>query len=291
MKKIGVVGVPEGWSSESLADEIEKLTGFRLLIDLEHVSFDSDKNTIMYKDTDLMDLDGLIIKKVGPRYSHDLLNRLELLLFLEKNGIKFFSPVKSILKSFNRLSGTLHLQLGNIPMPRTVITEDIDLAVSTVKKYKAAIFKPLFSTKARGMIVLSHDDPDIKEKVFDFKNSGNTSMYIQQMVKIPGKDLGLAFLGGEYVATYARVANSNSWNTTIHSGGKYEPYDPPEEIIELARKAQAIFNLDFTCVDVVETDEGPKIFEVSAFGGFRGLWMAQDINAARLYARYAVERV
>ncbi len=291
MKKIGVVGVPDGWSSESLADEVEKLTGFRLLIDLEHVFYNSEMNTIMFKDTNLMDLDGLIIKKVGPRYSHDLLNRLELLLFLEKRGIKFFSPVKSILKSFNRLSGTLHLQLENMPMPKTVITEDIDLAVNTVKDFNAAIFKPLFSTKARGMVVLSHDDPDLKEKVFDFKNSGNTTMYIQQMVKIPGKDLGIAFLGGEYVATYARVANSNSWNTTINSGGKYEPYEPPDDIIELARKAQSIFNLDFTSVDVVETDEGPVIFEVSAFGGFRGLLKAQKLNAAQLYAEYVVKRV
>ncbi|MHB8811540.1 MAG: hypothetical protein ACYC9M_16270, partial [Desulfobulbaceae bacterium] len=39
-----------------------------------------------------------------------------------------------------------------------------------------------------------------------------------------------------------------------------------------------------TCVDVVETDEGPRAFEVSAFGGFRGIQEACGIDAARHYA-------
>ncbi len=33
--KIGVVGVPGGWSSEILADTVYNKTGYRMLIDLE----------------------------------------------------------------------------------------------------------------------------------------------------------------------------------------------------------------------------------------------------------------
>ena len=93
------------------------------------------------------------------------------------------------------------------------------------------------------------------------------------------------------MATYARVNNGNSWNTTINSGGKYEAYEPSPEIIQLARRAQEPFGLDFTCVDVVETNNGPMVFEVSAFGGFRGLLQANEVDAASLYADYVLGRL
>jgi ribosomal protein S6--L-glutamate ligase len=260
-----------------------------LLIDPEYIKYNSSLNTVTFKGIDLMTLDAVIIKKVGPRYSPDLLNRLELLLFLEKRGLKFFSKVSSIINSFNRLSGTLNLRLSGIPMPPTVITEDVDEAVQIVKEYKKAVFKPLFSTKARGMIVLSDNDQNLQDKVEKFKRSGNNSIYIQKMIDIPGKDLGVVFLGGKYLATYARVGNSDSWNTTINSGGKYQPYEPDNEIVDIADKAQKAFNLDFTSVDVVETAEGPMVFEVSAFGGFRGLLESQGIDAAEKYISYVLK--
>lgn len=116
-------------------------------------------------------------------------------------------------------------------------------------------------------------------------------MYIQQKIDLPGCDLGLAFLGGEYLGTYARCNSTDSWNTTTANGGKYTPYEPAHESIELARQAQDLFKLDFTTVDLAETSKGPMIFEVSAFGGFRGLMQVKDIDAAKLLAEYAIQRI
>jgi ribosomal protein S6--L-glutamate ligase len=33
------------------------------------------------------------------------------------------------------------------------------------------------------------------------------------------------------------------------------------------------------------------VWEVSAFGGFRGLWEARGIDAAELYVRFVLERI
>ena len=99
------------------------------------------------------------------------------------------------------------------------------------------------------------------------------------------------FLGGEYLGTYARVGNGESWNTTTLGGGRYESYEPSNEVIELARRAQEPFGLDLTSVDVVETADGPKVFEVSAFGGFRGLQEASSIDVASLYTEYILGKI
>ena len=291
MAKIGVVGVLGGWSSERLADAVRDKTGFRLLIEMDHVYYDSDSDTVWFNNHNLLKLDGLIIKKIAPHYSPYHRDRLEMLRFLKHRGLAIYSNPDSIMECYDRLSCTLKLQAGGIPMPSTVVTEDIQQAIQAVDHFGEAVIKPLFSSKARGMQIIKSGTPGLEDKLKSFKDTYNPAIYLQKKVEIPGKDLGLAFLGGKYLATYARVAHKDSWNTTTVNGGKYEPFEPSPEIIQLAEKAQALFDLSFTCVDVVETADGPMVFEVSAFGGFRGLLNTWDIDVAGRYAQFVIDDI
>ncbi|WP_291323651.1 GAK system ATP-grasp enzyme [Desulfonatronospira sp.] len=288
-KKIAVIGNSGSWSTEKLADALENKTGFRCVVDISSVIFDINQKTLFYGDLDLAALDGLAIKKIGPVYSPDMYNRLEMLRFFCSMAIPVFSRPEMIMQAVNRLSCTVNLQIGNIPIPPTVVTEDMDLACKTVHRFKKAVLKPLFTSKARGMLVVEAGD-QCRSAIAEFQASGNRTMYIQKMVSIPGRDLGVAFLGGEYIGTYARL-KGDSWNTCISSGGRYERYEPDPAIIGLGHRAQALFNLDFTCVDVVETEQGAMVFEVSAFGGFRGLYQACGIDAADMYANYILNNL
>ncbi len=289
-KKIGVVGIKDAWSTEMLASAIEKRTGFCRIIDVEQLSVDLDSGRAMHGGEDITDYDALIIKKIGRDYSPDMLDRLEMLRFLNRRGLKIFSKPENIIRVLDRMSCTVSLKLGGIPVPPTVITEDINEALVAVKKFKKAVFKPLYSTKARGMEIIS-DTPRAHDEIEKFKESGNTVMYVQKAIEIKDMDLGLVFVGGEYLSTYARVKQTDSWNTTTQSGGKYNIFNPSKAVIKLAEKAQAIFGLDFTCVDVVETDDGPYVFEVSAFGGFRGVYESSGIEAAEVYLNHVLKEI
>ncbi|MBF0225616.1 MAG: GAK system ATP-grasp enzyme [Desulfobacterales bacterium] len=289
MPKIGVVGISGGWSSEKLVDTVSEMTGFRLLIDIKKLCLNLQTGEAFYESQDISNLDALIIKKIGSRYSPSLLDRLELLRYLNEKGLRIFSSPINILRVLDRLSCTVTLCTGNIPVPPTVITEDIACALNTVEIYGEAVFKPLYTSKAKGMVVIKNGkDAQITIEQF---NQENKIMYIQKKINLNGKDLGVVFLGGKYITTYARSNESTSWNTTTLSGGKYIPYDPSDEIIELAYNAQKLFGLDFTCVDVAETKEGIYVFEVSAFGGFKGLETARRINAAKLYVEYVLKKI
>jgi ribosomal protein S6--L-glutamate ligase len=193
------------------------------------------------------------------------------------------------MRLLDRLACTVTLRSAGIPMPPTVVTEDVHLAAEAVQRLGPSVLKPLFSTKARGMRLVE-PGPGLEDALAEFKEAGNHMLYVQQRVELPGKDLGVAFLGGQYVGTYARVRGNDSWATVVSAGGRYEPYEPSQEIIELARRAQELFGLDFTSVDVGVTDKGPIVFEVSAFGGFHGLKEC-GLDAAARYADYAIERV
>jgi tetrahydromethanopterin:alpha-L-glutamate ligase len=279
-----------GWSSESLADRVAERTGFRLLVDMERVTARLDEGRVLFGDHDLCELDGLIVKKVGDQYNAHMLDRLEILRYVEERGVPVFSKPLSILRLLDRLSCTITLASAGIPMPPTEVTENTKHAAMAVQRFGRAIVKGLYSTKARGMLVLSADDPELEAKLVAFRAADNPVLYIQKMLKLPGRDLGVAFLGGQFLGAYARVKASDAWNTTIHSGGHYEAYEPSPSIIELSRKAQALFNLDFTGVDVVETEQGPMVFEVSAFGGFSGLRDGCKVDAAARYADHVVEQ-
>ena len=291
-KKIGIVGIPGKWSTETLADAIQERTGFRLVIDMAEVQLDLDQRTLSYRDHNLNELDALIVKKISQEYSPSTLDRLEMLRFAESSGVRVFSSSESIIRLIDRMSCTVTLANNNIPMPPTIITENIDQAMDAVHRFKQAVFKPLFSTKARGMCLIdAEDDPDSIHSAIESFRRDNPVLYIQQKLHLPGHDLGLVFLGGQYLCTYARVGSKDTWNTTIHGGGKYAPYDPPASMIEIASHAQAPFKLDFTTVDIAETEDGPVVFEVSAFGGFKGALEGSGINAATAYAEHVLQQL
>lgn len=297
--RIAVIGTADGWSTQRLLDEVEARTGYRRLIEMQDVVLDLSPpgpGRLVHGDLDLAELDAVIVKKIAGDYSPDVLDRIEMLRMLEGLGVRVFSRPEAMFSLVDRLSGTVKLRLGEIPMPATIVTESVDEALATIHRFGAVVAKPLYTSKARGMKVFDVRGVDwptlaaeLRPQIEAFARD-NRVMYLQQLIEHPGRDLGVVFVGGEYLATYARVSGG-SWSTSTREGGKYEPHQPSAEVIELARRAQALFDLDFTCVDVVETPDGPKVFEVSAFGGFRGLLEACHVDAAVHYVDHVLTRL
>lgn len=285
---IGVIGIRGAWSTESLSEQLQGKSAGGTVIELGEIGYDLDATRFFHKDHDLTTFDGFILKKMGPSYSPHLLDELELLQLLERRGFAFFSRPSKIRDMISRLSCTVHLRENGIPMPPTFVTENIEDAMDWAESHLPVVLKPLYSTKARGMVML--DDPGrIRERLLAFQQSGERIFYLQQKMDLSGIDHGLVFLGGEFVGAYSRVGDGSSWHTTTREGGRYRKYDPPAEYVELAQRAQAPFGLDFTCVDVAETREvGPIVFEVSAFGGYRGLNESAGINASDMLTDYAI---
>jgi len=290
--KVGVIGIAGKWSTEALADAVEERTGNRLVIDMGEVNLDLERQRLLFQGQDLCQLDALIVKKISARYNPNTLDRLELLRVAEQAGVRVFSRAENMLRLIDRLSCTITLRNADIPMPATCVTEDVGAAVTAVETFGSAVFKPLYSTRARGMCVISAGSghSEIEREIRTFQ-ADNPMMYIQQKIDLPGRDLGMVFLAGEYLGSYARVSQGDVWNTTIRSGGRYAAYTPPDSVIELAQRAQALFDMDFTTVDVAETDSGPVVFEVSAFGGFRGALEGIGIDAAGLYTEHVLRQL
>jgi len=287
--RIAVIGIPGKWSTEVLAERIAAKIGACPVIDMAEVTFQSSAGALTAHGLNLNEFDGLVVKKISQQYSPSTVDRLELLRVAEAQGVRVFSPASSMLRLIDRLSCTVTLQNHSIPMPDTCVTESISDAIAFIQGAGEVVLKPLFSTKARGMTVLdaSESDDQLSVALTSFQQD-NPVLYLQRKIALSGRDMGLMFLGGEYLGAYARVAQTGAWNTTIHCGGKYEAVDPDASVIAMAFRAQELFQMDFTTVDVAETDDGPICFEVSAFGGFRGGLEGTGIDVAEHYAQYVL---
>jgi len=290
---IAVVGIPGKWSTDVLAAAVEARLGRCLVVDMSTVELRLDEGRVLTPGgEDLCTYDGIIIKKIAPNYSPAALDRLEVLRIPESRGVRIFSPPEHILRLVDRLACTVTLTSNEIPIPPTRVTESIDHTLQAINDFGSVVLKPLYSTKARGMAVLDSREGEtaLREQLQTFHQS-NPHIYVQRRIPSLERDMGLAFLGGEFLGAYARVSGKSAWNTTIRAGGKYHRCKPSNEIVRLAQRAQAPFGLDFTTVDIAETSEGPVVFEVSAFGGFRGVLEGAGIDAAAAYADYAIAQL
>lgn len=286
---IAVVGMPDGWSSRALRDAVARRAGRCALVDLGEAVLDLEQGRLTCGELDLTRADAVIVKKLARSYTPEILDRLELLDFIASRGVPVFSRPERIRPALSRLSNTAILRRGGIPMPPTVVTESLDEAAEAVQRFREAVLKPLFTSKARGMLRIGAG-PDVRERLAAYQAAGHRVLYLQRFQRLPGRDLGVVFLGGRYLATYARIAGEGSWITSTTSGGRYAPEEPPPELLALADRAQKLFGLDFTCVDIAESDDGPLVFEVSAFGGFRGL-LAGGVDAAGALADHVISRI
>ena len=188
--RIGVVGIPGKWSTETLADALERRTGYRLVIDMGRVELDLAERRLVFEGHDLCGLDGLIVKKISAQYSPNTLDRLELLRVAESAGVRVFSGAENMLRLVDRLSCTVGLRIAGIPMPDTRVTEDMDAAVATVREFGSAVFKPLFSTKARGMSIIDYDmgEDRVRESVEELLQAvGEWCREVQVVTAVIGK--------------------------------------------------------------------------------------------------------
>jgi tetrahydromethanopterin:alpha-L-glutamate ligase len=288
--KIAIAGVIGKWSTEHLGEALRSRGVETTLFQVRDCLLDLDGGAVRYQGTSLEGFDGVVVKKMGELTHQNFTYRLGVLRQLERNGARVFSPPDQIAVVADRLEVTRTLRWAGLPMSPTVVTQSVDEALSTLARYGTCVLKPIFTTKGRGMKRLEAENRDEAAAELErFRDSGLGPFYLQQFVDARGRDIGISVLDGKVIGTYYRIAGEGNWMTTIHSGGRYEACDLTPELEEIALRAAGAFRLDFTGVDVVQAPDGSlMLYEVSAFGGFKGCQVALDLDAADLYADYIV---
>ncbi|HEY8173429.1 MAG TPA: ATP-grasp family protein [Dehalococcoidia bacterium] len=235
---------------------------------------------------DLASLDGVVVKKLGDQSDASTRLRLHALRAVEAAGARVFSPPDVIDVAMDRYRMTLTMASAGLPVPETIVAEGRANVLGAVARLGDCVIKPVYTSKARGMIRMNSSDADGSS---DACIDEQGRYVVQRFVEAPGRDIGATVIAGRVAGAFYRVAREGEWATTTHQGGTYAPCPLSERGVDLAERAAALFGLDYTVVDLVEQGDDFLLYEVSAFGGFRGLLEATGIDPSVLYARHVVE--
>jgi ribosomal protein S6--L-glutamate ligase len=184
----------------------------------------------------------------------------------------------------DRYRMTMILAEAGLPVPATLAAETGAGLATAVRQLGRAVLKPVYTSKGRGMVLVD----GAAGCGLDLLPAGDDQQHylVQRFIESPGRDIGATVIGGAFVGAFYRVARAGEWMTTTDAGGAYAPCDLSSKGVAYAERAAQAFALDYTVVDLVEQDDDFLLYEVSAFGGFRGLWEASGVDAADAYAQY-----
>ena len=120
-------------------------------------------------------------------------------------------------------------------------------------------------------VVLAETNKAAQAVIQVFKSLG-ANFIVQEFEKeSSGRDIRALVLGNSVIASMERRSGDGDFRSNIHQGGKgYTVKLTPEEK-KMAVKAAKILGLKFAGVDLLRTDDGPKILEVNSSPGLQGI--------------------
>lgn len=279
MRPIGVVGIPGARSTEALAAAFRARGVEAVVLPADRLAHEVSSGTVTCGPHDLQDFAAVAVKKLGDAASPLCTVRATILRAAADEGLVVLSPPVAIGCAVDRHAMTQRLGAAGIPLPETLVTEDREAAEAFVRRLGRTLHKPRFGSKGRGMRLVE-DGPDLGRVLDEIAEAG-LPYYLQRFLPDVERDIGVAVCDGEVIGAYYRVRGGHAWSTTTTDGGRYEPCPLDPQLERLALRATAVFGLTFTTVDVVRHQGRTWVYEVSAFGGFRGLEVCGVDGAGR----------
>ncbi|OPY51634.1 MAG: Tetrahydromethanopterin:alpha-L-glutamate ligase [Methanosaeta sp. PtaU1.Bin060] len=283
-----VVSDPDDWTARALQASFVRRgfdTPFLDFSDLQAVI--GEGGSICSRGMNLQDLDLLVIRDLGRHSAGDLAFRFETLRELERLGVLIVNPPEAIAGAANKFATSLALQRAGVPTPRTVVTGNLDEALSALRVFERAVSKPLFGYKGRDILLLQSGrkgaEGDAEELQGIIKRQG--IVYLQEFIEsATPRDIRAFVVGDEVSGAIYRVAPKGAWISNLARGGRAEPCPLTGEIADLAVRASHAVGAVYSGVDLLETPQGLKVIEVNGTPSGRGIFEALGADVAEKIA-------
>ena len=102
---------------------------------------------------DILDLDCVFVRNIGE--GPEMFYRFDALKYLE-NYVPLINPTDGIENAGNKYRTSFLMEVNGIPSPRTVVTEDINKALTWTEQFGDCVLKPLFGNQGKGIVRLNH---------------------------------------------------------------------------------------------------------------------------------------
>ncbi|UEC41790.1 MAG: Tetrahydromethanopterin:alpha-L-glutamate ligase [Methanothrix sp.] len=279
-----VVTDPSDWTARAIASGLERQGAEAVLLDFSQISAPLGPDLRLEADgTDLLGLDGLVVRDLGRRGSSDVAFRFEALSAVEASGVPVVNPPSAILRAANKFATSLALLRAEIPQPETLAATSLPAAEEFVARHRRAVYKPLFGYKGRGLLLLSPDDPAPLRDALAKEGVVYLQEFLESTAPRP-RDIRAFVVDGKVAGAIYRVAPPGSWISNLATGGAPKRCPLTSEIEDLALRAAAAVGTVYSGVDLLESPGGLCVLEVNGTPSGWGVHQAWGIDVGEMIA-------
>ncbi len=284
MRTIGIVVTnPKDWTALAFCNAVKRYGMHPVKIDFKKVT--SFSSMIYSCGVNLTTLEAIIVRDIGPSTLKDISFRYSTLLMLEEEGVKIINNPESIAWCANKHISSFLLQKNDIPVPETLVTNNLRDALKFLCSHNKAVIKPVYGYKGIGVTLLKNDDEGMQKLQQVLEREG--VVYMQEFVNYK-KDIRAFVVNHRVVASICRVAPEGKWVSNLSQGGVAKPCSLTEEQIALSLKAARVMGTIFAGVDIIEGEKS-YVLEVNATPSCKGIFEACGVDATMHIAEYVYE--
>lgn len=201
----------------------------------------------------------------------------------EQMEIFCLNGAESILDARDKLRTMQLMSRHTIDIPMTAMVRsnrDILPAIRSVGG-SPVILKLIQGTQGVGVILAESDNA--AEATIQTLRSARQNVLIQKFVsESAGRDVRAFVVGDRVVASMRRIAQDQEFRSNVHRGGRAEPINLDQRYAATALRAAHVVGLHVAGVDMLESNDGPKVAEVNCSPGLQGIEAAtgQDVAGA-----------
>jgi ribosomal protein S6--L-glutamate ligase len=302
--KIGVIygRLTSIWPTRMLTKSIERLGHTPVLFPLRHVTAvvgrhnlnkgnhkGSDIIKFSYMGRSLDDLSAAVVRTLSYGTLDQITYRVSLLEHMEKSEIFVVNPAYAFRRARDKYATLFYLEKDGIPVPKTVVTESLRRALNAARSLGDVVIKPLVGARGEGSIRTT--DFDLAYRALKAAYSVGQVLYVQEYVPKPDRDIRAFVIGGEVVSAMYRVASPGSWKTNVAQQGKPIECKLPAETENIAVRASQSLGLEYSGVDIIESETGPKVTEVNAAPTWHGLQTVTHFDIADRIMEHVIGKV
>ncbi len=263
--------------------------GHEMLV-LDHLKCDiliEKRNPQLYYYGELIEGVDAIIPRIGASvtfYGTAVVRQFEMM--------KVFTTTESqaLVRSRDKLRSLQILSRANINLPKTAFTDYSKDSDSMIKKVGGppCIIKLLEGTQGVG--VLLAETKSAAHSVLEAFQGLNARVMVQEFIKeAGGADIRAFVIDGVVVGAMKRQGKEGEFRSNLHRGGSATYIELSEAEENMALKAAKVLGLGIAGVDMLQSNDGPKIMEVNSSPGLQGIEAATGKDIAKSIIRY-IER-
>jgi ribosomal protein S6--L-glutamate ligase len=250
-------------------------------LDFPHIAswVHAEETRLVSGEYSLASFDAVIVRTMPPGSLEQVVYRMDALAALEAAGVLVVNPAKAVECAVDKFLTTHRLQRAGLPVPRTVVCEDAEAAMTAFAELGGdVVVKPLFGSEGRGIVRVS--DPDLAWRTFRALERLNAVLYLQEFIDHPGWDVRVMVLGGRILGAMRRV-NPLDFRTNVSRRASIEPHLPTAMEEAWALAAASAVGAWFAGVDVLYNRAGlGYVIEVNAVPGWRAFAKATGKDIA-----------